>query len=181
MKYAFLPTLILSTSLVTAAMSLPVSAQPNAPTISPSLQFSCGQVSDPSSRTVLPATIVKSAEDQEGKAIIVWKSESFIKFSPQKRCEIVTPKIQTAFQEGRVYIGAGIDANGYGIICGVADPQEKCTSQNMLFTLKSYQSADETIQRIVNLFRGVSSDPSYQSSGKKRVNMRYFSSKRPAR
>jgi Circadian oscillating protein COP23 len=172
MKSMLLITLSLSTALVTSTSPLIVFAQPVGETTSSSLQFSCGQVADPSSRKVLPATIAKSKEDPEGKALIVWKSERFVKFNPQKRCEIVTPKIQKAFQEGRIYIGSGIDDNGYGVICGIADPKEKCNSQNMLFTLKSYQQADETIKRIGDLFRGVSSDPSYQGSGRTRINLR---------
>jgi hypothetical protein len=187
MKSFFLPILFLSTALITGSISTIASAQPAEPEQAQesggTVKFICGQAADPSSKKNLPATVASVSGNPETIALIIWKSEFFgAKYTPQQRCGIVSGAIDKAFREGRTYIGAGKDkATGLGIICAVANADQPCDRSNMLFTMKSYQSADETIQEFGQIMQGKTGRPIYQSSGGKRVNLRDLLLKRRTR
>ena len=175
MKSWFLPALLLSTALITGTIPAAFSsAQSTAESDSGTIQISCSEATDPSSRKVLPATVANVSGNPENIVLIIWKSEFFgTKYTPQERCSIVSTAIQTAFKEGRTYIGAGIDKKtGLGIVCGVANPDQPCDRTNMILTMKSYQSADETIDQLGQIMKGKTGKPIYQSSGGKRVDLR---------
>jgi hypothetical protein len=170
-------TIVTGSCLATA---LPVAASPQliADNSTPTVQFYCGKATDPSSRSTLPATLVKVSGYEEEPVFIIWKSEAFPKFTPQQRCEIVSPKIQAALQQGRNLIGAGIDKEtGLGIVCAVANAKQACDRNNMLFTLKSYQNAETTVQEISSMMAGTITQPGYQNSGKL-LDLREFASLR---
>jgi hypothetical protein len=210
MKSFFLSTLFLATALISGSMSTIASAQsgendgtmkvlkiseqkeqtPNTPKNSEqkednsaTFKFSCGRAADPSSKKNLPATVATVSGNPESSVLIIWKSEYFgTKYTPQKRCEIVSAAIDKAFHEGRTYIGSGTDkASGLGVVCAVANPEQSCDRSNMLFTLKSYQSAGDTIEQLGQIVQGKSGQPLYQSSGGKRVNLRDLSLNRRVR
>ncbi len=171
MKNILLSALI-ATGLVTttiAALLVPTSAPAVAESGAGELKIYCGTAADPSSKSTLPATLA-SVGQSEPTVLIIWKSEAFQKFSPQRRCEIVSPKFQVAIESGRSYVTSGKNpTSGVGIICAVATQEESCTPDKMLFTLKSYQSADVTVEQLSNIIYGKTSEPIYQSSGGKYV------------
>ena len=173
MKSFFLPTLLLSTALATAIPTI-ASSQSVAENNAGTVRFSCSTATDPSSRKELPATVANVAGNTETIVIIVWKSEYFgTKYTPQQRCALVSASLQKAFQEGRTYIGSGVEkSSGLGIVCGVANPEKTCDRTNMLLTLKSYQTADETVETLGQILQGKTGKPIYQSSGGKRVDLR---------
>ena len=141
---------------------------------SPTIQFYCGKAPDPSSKNNLPATVAKVSGYEEELVLIIWKSEAF-KTTPQQRCETVSPKFQAVIQQNRNYITAGIDKkSGLGMICAMANAEQPCERTNMLFTLKSYQDAGNTIEELVSLLSGTASQPIYQSSGNRVVDLRDF-------
>jgi Circadian oscillating protein COP23 len=171
-------TIVTGSCLATA---LPVAASPQliAENSTPTVQFYCGKATDLSSRSTLPATVVKVSGYEEEPVLIIWKSEAFGKFTPQQRCETVSPKIQAALQQGRYLIGSGIDKEtGLGIVCAVANAEQTCDRNNMLFTLKSYQNAENAVEEIISLIKGDTGKPSYQSSGKQMPDLRQFASLR---
>jgi Circadian oscillating protein COP23 len=174
MKSFFLPLLLLSTALMTSGVLAQTPPNSTAETASGTVTFSCSTSKDPSSRTELPATVAAVSGSSESTVLIIWKSEFFgAKYTPQQRCEIVSAAIQKSFQEGRIYLGSGTDkSSGLGVICAVADPEKKCDRSNMLFTLKSYQNADDQIQQLGMIMQGKTGIPLYQSSGGRRVNMK---------
>ncbi len=173
MKNLLLNTLLL-TSLGMAAIS-PTLAQTPAPTPaqgnSAAIRAYCGQSYDPSSKQNLPTTLALAAGQTEPIAMIVWKSEFFGRnYTPQKRCEVVSPKFQAAFQAGRIYLSSGVDkATGQGIICSAASANDACDNSNMLFTLKSYQKAQETMERLTTLASGATNVIPVESSGGRQV------------
>ncbi len=110
-------------------------------------RFYCGQSKDPTSKQMLPATLMETQGQSESQVIVIWKSEFFDKFSPQQRCEIVSPKFQAAYAAGRGYLTSGVDARSrLGMICKVANEGDECNKSSMLFTLKSYQDANKVIE-----------------------------------
>ena len=139
---------------------------------SPTVQFYCGKAGDPSSKSNLPATVAKVAGYEEELVLIIWKSEAF-KTTPQQRCETVSPKFQAALQQGRNYLTAGIDKkSGLGMICAISNAEQPCDRTNMLFTLKSYQDAGNTIEQLSSVLGGTAGGPIYQSSGNRVVDLR---------
>lgn len=177
MKSFFLPAFFLTVS-ISGAMSPIASAQP-APE-QQQFKFSCGQAADPSSKKTLPATVASVSGNSESTVLIIWKSEYFgTKYSPEKRCQIVSTAIDKAFNEGRTYLSSGNDkSSGLGIVCAGSNPEQPCDRTNILFTLKSYQSATDTIDQLNQIIEGKSGTPIYQSSGSKIVNLRNLSLKR---
>jgi hypothetical protein len=174
MKSFILTALTVFTAILASTLPTIVTAQSTPESNAGTVQFSCGSANDPSSRKVLPATVATVSGNSESIALIIWKSEFFgTKFTPQQRCSIVSSAIQKSFAEGRTYIGSGIDkTNGLGIICAVANPDQSCDSTNQLLTLKSYQNAEDTLDRLGQVMSGKTGQPVYQSSGGKRVNLR---------
>jgi Circadian oscillating protein COP23 len=134
-------------------------------------KFFCGTAKDRSSNNQeLPATLFSSAEEPEPRAIIIWKSEYFRSiFNAQKRCEIVSPKFQAAFiEQGRTNLAAVVDrGSGLGMICALSDPNQACDStHNMLYTLKSYKTAQTTIEELEGILNSKLTTPRYESAGR---------------
>jgi Circadian oscillating protein COP23 len=178
-SFAIVKATLLSTLMMIAGSSAHqvMAKHPNPQIVAqaaPTVQFYCGKAADPSSKSNLPATVAKISGYEEEVALVIWKSEGF-KVKPQQRCEIVSPKFQMAMQQDRNYIAAGIDKKtSSGIICAVSNPEESCDRTNMLFTLKSYQDAGNTIEQLASLLSGTASSPFYQSSGTRVVDLRNF-------
>jgi hypothetical protein len=171
---SFILNALTAFTAILATIPTIVAAQSTPENSADTIQISCGSADDPSSRKVLPATVATVSGNSESIALIIWKSEFFgTKYTPQQRCSIVSSAIQKSFAEGRTYIGAGIDKqSGLGVICAVANPDRQCDRTNMLLTLKSYQNAEDTLDRLGQVISGKTGQPVYQSSGGKRVNLR---------
>jgi Circadian oscillating protein COP23 len=180
MKSSILATLLFVTTAIANIPSI-ASAEPSPEAkTGGTIQISCGQATDPSSHKDLPATVASVSGNPESIALIIWKSEFFgTKYTPQQRCSIVSTAMQKSFKEGRTYIGSGLDKKtGLGIICAVANSEQPCDRTNMLFTLKSYQTADDTIEQLAQIMQGKTGQPVYQSSGGKRVDLRDLSKRK---
>ena len=129
------------------------------------VRFYCGQSFDNSSQKILPTTFAATSQRKEPVAIIRWKF-GMGKYTPQARCNTVSPKFQTAWTGGKLnFITAGTAKNGAGIICGIASKEQACDESTMLFTLKNATQAQETIAGIDGIKRGGAGGPISQSSG----------------
>jgi hypothetical protein len=133
----------------------------------PTVKFYCGQSFDPNSNKILPTTLVATSAKKEPVAFIKWKSTAFGKHTPQNRCDIVSPKLQQAWENKQLnYLIAGTSKRtGQGIICGASDRYAKCNESSMLFTLANGADARDVIERINGIRVGQSSDPIVQNSG----------------
>jgi Circadian oscillating protein COP23 len=172
MKNLLLTTLAIASFSVAAISSTLAQTSTQTPASNTTTtRIYCGQSYDPSSKQNLPTTLASSTGQTEPTALIVWKSEFFGRnFTPQKRCEVVSPKFQAAFQAGRVYLSSGVDkATGQGIICSATSANDACDKSSMLFTLKSYQKARETMERLTTLASGATDVVSVESSGGRQV------------
>jgi Circadian oscillating protein COP23 len=124
----------------------------------PEGKFYCGQSYDPSSKTDIPTTLMSSPNRETPLAVIRWKSEYFgKKFTPQQRCEIVSPKFQAAYTSGRlVYLVTGEhQKNQEQIVCAVESENERCEDDsNMVFTLKPYADGKTVLQALLENIEG---------------------------
>ncbi len=112
--------------------------------------FSCGQNYDETSNKYLPTTIAWS-KDSGKIAIIRWKSEYFKDWTPEKRCETVSPKFQEAYNKGRLkYLTHGI-VKGDKVICALSQMGGPCTANNMLFTLETDAKASDVLMQLTNV------------------------------
>jgi Circadian oscillating protein COP23 len=118
-------------------------------------KFYCGQVYDPIGKTTAPATVMSSPRRAKPIVVIVWKSEYFGgKFSPQNRCEIVSPKFQAAYAAGNLgFFKAGSDGKN-PIACAVRTENERCTKAGMLFTLKSFGNTQGQLNALMGNIEG---------------------------
>lgn len=168
---------ILASTLIAAGLATTALAATLSPTIAQTeggaatgIRIYCGQAADLTSKQTLPATLATVDGKEEPVVLMIWKSEAFKKFSPQQRCEIVSPKFQAAIQASRYYITSGQDlATGQGLVCAVAGQNDACNMSTMLFTLKSYKSADAVPEQLANILSNRTSGPIVQGSGGKTV------------
>ena len=136
-------------------------------------KFYCGSSYDPLSKKNIPTTLKSHPKREEPLTIILWKSEYFgEKYSPQQRCNIVSPKFQAAYTAGNLeYMVADKDPkSGQPIVCATKTAAESCNSSNMLFTLKPYTD-DKTVrlQLMEIIETSVAASGIYQSSSGRTV------------
>lgn len=161
--------LILATLLTTELTLLAVQPSTANP---PTVRFYCGQSFDTDQNKILPTTFVATSARTESIAIIRWKS-GFGGYSPQVRCNMVSTKFQSAWTGGNLkFIKAGVsNQTGQGIICGIANLQQKCDDAQILFTLRNHQDARNIITSINNIKSGKTNSPPLQSSGDSLVDL----------
>jgi hypothetical protein len=138
------------------------------------MTFFCHQLYDPASGEKAPMTVVWIPERQGHVRIIGWKYDGFGKnWTPQKRCDEVSPKFQKFYESGQLnYLTVGrIETktkNGNisvkQVICGVQDTQSLCNAQNQLFTVKDTEKADDVLKSLVDILIYSNLNPIWQSS-----------------
>ena len=169
-----LAALVTTGLLAVTAIYLPPTTAQEA--TEPSANFYCGQSYDPTSKTNVPTTLVAIPGREEPLALITWKSEYFAEYTPQERCNKISPKFQAAYTGGKLnYLISGTSRKtGQAIICGVETEAEVCENDaNMLFTLKPYSNGTLVLSQLMGILTGDSNNPIYQSSGRtEKVNLR---------
>lgn len=129
------------------------------------IQFICANTSEIDSGKKIPATVVWIPEERKNVPMIYWKSQTMKDWSPEARCNTVSPKFDQAFREGRLnYITTG-KVNNADVLCAIAKEGQTCNSKNQLFTINTYQTPELVLEQMSGLFEG-KSGPLYQSGGK---------------
>ncbi len=65
-------------------------------------EFFCAKVFDIDDGEKIPTTVAWIPEQQKNVPVIFWKSEFFAEWSPDERCNTVSPKFDKANSEGRL-------------------------------------------------------------------------------
>ncbi|MBD2680931.1 MULTISPECIES: COP23 domain-containing protein [Nostoc] len=142
----------------------PTFSQANSPD---RVSFFCQDTFDRASNTNLPTTLAWVLEKRGHTSIILWKSEYFPGWNPRQRCEIVSPKFQSFYNQGSLKYLTNGKVKGYPVICAVANEGEKCGKENQLFQLKDERSSELVIYRLINILEGGGgTEALYQNSGK---------------
>jgi hypothetical protein len=170
MKNILLSALICVSSIGSIVATTPTTAysQDSTPKTVSERRFYCGQAQDPTSKKMLPATLMETQGESESQVIVIWKSEFFKEFSPQQRCQIVSPKFQAAYTAGRGYLISGVSER-QGIVCLVANENDECNKSTMIFTLKSYQDANKVIEDLALSASGQSNRPDTQKGSRQKI------------
>lgn len=134
---------------------------------SESVNFLCKNTFDRASQENLPSTVAWIPEKRGHIRIIIWKSEAWLGWTPQQRCEVVSPKFQKFYENGNLNYLTNGKVRGYPVICAVTAEGDKCNPNNQLFQLRNQEDGKLVIYRLVNILQGGSGEfPLYQSSGK---------------
>jgi hypothetical protein len=129
------------------------------------IQFNCANTLEIDSGEKMPTTVVWIPEEKKNVPMIYWKSQAFGKWSPDARCNTVSPKFDQAFREGRLnYITDGKVSNA-NVLCAIAKEGEVCKGENQLFTINPYQDPSTVLKQMTGFFQG-ESGAIYQSGGK---------------
>ena len=104
-------------------------------------KFYCGQ-----SKSV-PTTMAKTSRG--AVPVIRWFSTLGENYTPEKRCQIVSEKFQTFYNDGTLnYLTTGV-INQLPVIC--AAKQENGPCSGVLFTLKPNSDPGQTLQRLLSI------------------------------
>jgi hypothetical protein len=119
--------------------------------------FVCGKADG------VPATVARTKKGDI--PIVIWQSEDFseVGFTPQVRCRQVSARFQSMYRSGQLkYLTAGV-LNNMPVICATTKVNSDCSSQNLLYTLKSNSDPQQVIKRLIAI-RNRSSSRSLEES-----------------
>ncbi len=156
---------LLSLSLITILGFCSVVVNEKASLSQETLEFKCAKVYEIDAREKIPTTVIWIPEEKKNVPMIFWKSENITNWSPDARCDTVSPKFDQAFREGRLnYITTG-EVNNYNVVCAIAKEGQICNSKNQLFTINPTQNPEAVLTQMAGFFKG-NLIALYQSGGK---------------
>jgi hypothetical protein len=164
MKIASIATLVAGCSLSTISLSLaivPVRA-------SDDLQFVCASSYDRRANKRVPTTFAVSS--QRKIAVIRWKYKWFnSSLSPQERCQKVSARFQSAYNNGTLDGGfiTNSQSQGQRVIC--TSPRRGGACSVVLLTLRPSDDPVEVLSTIKDALRGRATQPIEHSSGEKQI------------
>lgn len=165
-----------------------LSAKITSPTLSAQAQankkvrFFCAQGYDQDAKQYIPTTYAWNPQRQGKIALIRWKSQYFEQFgwNAQKRCGEISPKFQTAYQNGNLrYLTAGT-WDKKAVICGVRKQGDNCGA-DYLFTIKPTDEPGLVAQQLMGLLTGDAGGVGVltQSTGSVYIDLEQFLSTAP--
>lgn len=131
------------------------------------VNFYCGNILDDETGEEIPATVAYVPQRKTNVPIIGWKTY-IPDWDAQRRCETVSPKFQTFYEDGRLnYLTTG-KKNGYDIICAAMQPEQSCADQDQLFQVNNSNDPEAVLKAMVGIIEGNASPTIlFQSSGEK--------------
>ncbi|MCU0534726.1 MAG: COP23 domain-containing protein [Hydrococcus sp. Prado102] len=129
------------------------------------VQFICNQSFNKGTGERLPTTF---AWTEKGKiAIVRWKTEEFASYSPQRRCDEVSPRFQEAYDNGTLKMITNGRMNGQPVICTATAYRGEC--QTLLMTLRSTDDSLRVLNSFNDVLSGRSTGPILHNSGSPQV------------
>ena len=131
------------------------------------ITFYCGTISESDTGNQIPTTLAYVPQRKTNIPIVAWTNNSIAAWNPQRRCDAVSFKFQTFYQDGRLnYLSDGQVA-GEQVICALLEKQEQCSGENQLFQVREGTDSEEVIVGIKEILKGKRSETEviYQSSG----------------
>jgi Circadian oscillating protein COP23 len=110
-----------------------------------------------------PATIAIRGE-RKTSPMIIWKDTSYGTYTPQKRCQIVSQRLTNAVASSGKLSNLNMTygmLNSLPIICYITRKDEKCNSENILFSLRSNEigKEQEILDGLLNFSKIGKGDP----------------------
>lgn len=127
----------------------------------PEVKFICADGYDQQTGERKPTTY---AWTERGKiAVVRWSTEQFPNFPPQKRCELVSPRFQKAYDNGSLAYLTNGQINGQPVICTAKEPGGSCA--DLLMTLRPQHDPLSILQGLSDVLQGRQSGPIRNTSG----------------
>ena len=156
MKFNLLATGILGITMTLSAISVePVRANSE-------VEFICADSFDNESGNSLPTTFAWTAK---GKiAIVRWSTEDFLNagFSPQQRCDSVSPRFQEAYDNNTLGLITNGQMNNQSVICTSDRAGGDCNT--LLMTLRPEDDSLQVLNSFRQIFNGEQVGPVKQNS-----------------
>jgi len=127
------------------------------------VEFICADGYDQQTDSRLPTTY---AWTERGKiAVVRWSTDFFERagFSPQKRCELVSPRFQKAYDQRTLSYLTNGNMNGQSVICTATEPGGDCA--DLLLTLRPQDKPLVILEGLASIFRGRGTEPLRHISG----------------
>lgn len=165
-------TIITSLLLLVSACSSSIAnveteREAKTPDLDGGINFYCGEFLDKDSGETMPATMAYVPQRKASVSIIAWKSNHIPAWDAQTRCDTVSPKFQTFYQDNRLdYLITGKN-NGYDIICAVKETGQLCQPDDQLFQVKASEDPQAVLRDLTGIIEGKTSAAMYQNSGDK--------------
>ena len=160
----------LASFLTTAALTLTTVAAFQSPSKADNTTFHCGVwVTGPNAG--VPVTFAQTPIG--AIPIINWVSHQFSDsgYTPERRCQEVSGRFQSAYNQGTLnYITTGYK-NGQPVVCTSSNNGGPCSM--VLFTLKPGSDASRTVQQLFDI-RNLAAGPLNESEGKVYLDMNAF-------
>lgn len=129
------------------------------------VQFICNQSFNKGTGERLPTTF---AWTERGKiAVVRWKTEEFSGYSPQKRCDEVSPRFQEAYNRGTLKMITNGKMNNQPVICTATEYRGEC--QTLLMTLRSTDDSLQVLNSFKDVLNGRGTGPILHNSGTAQV------------
>lgn len=123
-------------------------------------KFICQESFDAASNRRLPTTF---AWGSRGKiAIIRWETEVFKNWSPKQRCDEVSPRFQTAYENDTINLITNGTMNNQPVICTARGYGQPC--HTLLLTLRPEDNSVEVLNHLRAIFNGQRVGPIKHSS-----------------
>jgi hypothetical protein len=110
-------------------------------------------------RNNIPFTMIRTTRGKE--AMIRWVVKDFVKsgYTPKKRCEKVSLKMQRYYDNGMLFFTIRENLNGYPVLCMVTIKKESsCGADDILVMLKPGTNAGKVLRQMI-AFRSSNGKP----------------------
>ncbi|WP_013325233.1 COP23 domain-containing protein [Gloeothece verrucosa] len=124
------------------------------------VKFICGTSFDASRNQRFPATLAWTPARKQ--PIIVW-TKPVANYTPQQRCEEVSPRFQEAYQTGTLQFITNGFMRGQQVICAAKGYRQPCST--LLMTLRPGENSLEALNELRDILNGRQVGPAQHSSG----------------
>jgi Circadian oscillating protein COP23 len=160
-----------------------VSSQPTGSNITPStqlvsqnelaepeakMQFTCGTSNNPRLNKRVPTTLAWSPAGK--RALIQWVKQMDSNWTPEKRCQEVSKRMQEASNAGTMQYITNGKMNGQRVICTAMEVRGDC--KNLLMTLRPGDNPLKFMGEFQEIFNGRSDEPVIHNSGYPQIYLR---------
>ena len=162
MKRNLLATLLTTTTLVTEIGLNLTWQKVHAET---ETKFICAASYDPEAQKRNPTTF---AWTPRGKiAVVRWSTEYFLKYSPQQRCNQVSPRFHKAYHNNTLGLMTNGTMNNQPVICTAKEAGGAC--HTLLMTLRPEDNSLKILNHFRRLFNGEQVGPVKHNAGTPQV------------
>ena len=106
-------------------------------------RYYCGKSQDGT-----PTTFARKLPRPGSAAIVRWERDNWQSYTPQERCEKVSPRFQQNYENKNLGYIVGGTLNKQPVICGVRNHGDICKKENLLFTLQHRDNQKEYITHL---------------------------------